>query len=362
MRDLLVGSLVSSGFAILVTFVSNNLAARFAHRAETIQQQFAILQGQPYPIDGVPVYFGAFQNRVFFPLLLQSFATLGGGNAAWIGASYLLLMLASAFGAFLAFFCLLRAQTEASPKLAAAGLGLLAYELVFTFNQGWEHPSDFPDVGLTSLLLWAAVAHRRLSLLLLTMLASLNRESSLFAGVLWCSLYAFRPRIALQPRELAFGAAVSGLGWLVVTSARWYFGGLQAVSDGNLRDIPVVLTKLAHDFNDLFHLTPSSWPILLLGMVLLPLVWLWGNRREVRERDWRLLGASAAIFAVSLVFGQISELRDFLTNIVVVSFVVVAVEARAARSTSNAGLNGHSSGSIAVLERYDHRIGRRPVS
>jgi hypothetical protein len=345
-RDLLVGAQLSGALAIFLCFISNNLNPRFQHRAETIQQQLAILQGQPYAFDGVPTYYGAFQNRVLFPLALRGAVSLGPlDSARAIGPTYLVLVLATAFGALLVFWYLLRKQAGASPKLAAAGLGLLAYECVFTFNQGWEHPSDFPDVAFTALLLWAALSHRRLSLLALTLVAGLNRESAVFAGVLWCCLYAWTAPARLRARELAFGAAVSGIGFLFVVGVRWYLGGARAVSDGNFSEIPVALTKIANDLSVALHPTPASWPILLLAMLALPGVWLWWNRAQIDERHGQLLVASGVIFLISVVFGQLSELRDFLTTIVIVAYVAVAVEARVQGRRS--GLAGAYAGYVA---------------
>jgi len=92
--------------------------------------------------------------------------------------------------------------------VAAVGLGLLAYELVFTFAQGWEHPTDFPDVALTGLWLWAAMAGRRWGLLAVALGAAFNRESAAFAGVLWLVLYGFTVRWTARLSELAFGILI----------------------------------------------------------------------------------------------------------------------------------------------------------
>src|SRR5882762_4640349 len=59
-RELMMAATLSGAFALLVGFVSTNLSPRFAHRAEIIQQQFAILAGGPYPIDGVLTEVGAY--------------------------------------------------------------------------------------------------------------------------------------------------------------------------------------------------------------------------------------------------------------------------------------------------------------
>jgi hypothetical protein len=68
--------------------------------------------------------------------------------------------------------------------LLAIGLGLLAYELIFTFEMmGGDHPEDDLDLPLTGLLLWSALAKNRLACLVLICVMAWNRETPLFAGV-----------------------------------------------------------------------------------------------------------------------------------------------------------------------------------
>jgi hypothetical protein len=324
--ELLIAVTVSAAFAMLVGFVSTNLDPRFAHRPEVIQQQFAILAGGPYPIDGVFSEVGAYQNRVLFPLALAFLAGLGFGA---VGAWYLVLRLTTAFGAFLAVWYLLRRQGGASPRLAAVGIGLLAYELVFTFSQGWEHPTDFPDVALTSLWVWAALTRRRWTVLVVALVAAVNRESAAFAGVLWLVLYGFDACWKPRPRELAFAGLLSGASYATVLGARWLFGGAAILRQNtNVADVLDTLPRLTGEVTAFAaHPTPWSWPLLMLAMLVLPAMWIWINRSGVRRRERRVLLGSTIIALLSLPFSSLDEPRDFMTSIVLTVFVAVAADA-----------------------------------
>jgi hypothetical protein len=49
-----------------------NAGGRLEHRGETIALQQAILRGEPGTLDGRPIYFPQFQNRILFPIVLAS--------------------------------------------------------------------------------------------------------------------------------------------------------------------------------------------------------------------------------------------------------------------------------------------------
>jgi hypothetical protein len=323
------GVVLSWSLAVFVCYVSNNLHPRFEHRAETIAQQFAILAGESYPINGVQTYFSVFQNRVVFPLALA--ATTGltqrvgfGGVGQW----YLLLRLTAAFVAFLVFWYVLRRVARAGPVTAAAGSGLLAYELVFAFNHGWEVTNDFPDVAFTTLMLWATIAHRRWSLLLIAVLASFNRESSIFAGLFWLFLYGFGPRRTPRVLEIAFSVFLAAVSYAVVLGARWWFGGPKAFSAINLEYGGGSLGRLVEAVEEFLKSpSPSSWPVLLLAAIALPGLWVFRNRHWLEDGQRRLLLLAGALFPLSVVFGTPSEVRIYTTPIVVLVYVATAGEA-----------------------------------
>lgn len=324
--ELMMVATVTTSLALLTVFVSVNLAGRFDHRAEIIQQQFAILAGGPYPINGTPNDVGAYQNRVMFPLALQVGVELGVGS---VGEWYLLLRLATACLAFSVLWLLLRQVAHAQPRLAIIGLGLLSYELIFTFSQGWEHPTDFPDVAVTCLWVWSTLTRQSRTTLALCVLAAFNRESAAFAGVLWIAVNGFSSAGKIQRRQIGFGVLLSAASYVAVLAIRWIFGGPNAVvNNTNVSDLLGTLPRFVETSRAfLTHPTPWSWPVLLVAMAVIPLGWIWTNRAWLRSRETRMLVAAAAIAILSLPFSSLDEPRDFMTSVVLVLFVAVAAEA-----------------------------------
>jgi hypothetical protein len=180
-RRLLLGLILSLCFAVFTSFVSNNLQSRSQNRDDSIQKEFSILAGKPFLLGGWPVYFPEFQNRVLFAAALSALNALG---VASLEQCYVFLRLCTSVLAFFMLWQLLTRSTGADDRTAAMGLGALAYVLVFEFNHGWEHPTDFQDVIFTLGFLWASLHRRWVSLILITFVACFSRESAVFAGLI----------------------------------------------------------------------------------------------------------------------------------------------------------------------------------
>lgn len=319
-RDVLViGVLLAVAFTFLTTFVSNNLHPRFEHRAETVAQQFAILHGEPYVLGGVTVYFPEFQNRVLFPLMLAAAVSPGRGSPTQV---YVILRFLTAVVAFLAFWFVLIQVGKIPLRTAAVGVGMLGYVMIFTFDHGWEHPTDFLDILFFSLFLWACVGKHRVLAILLAMGASANRESSPFIGLMWLMLYGIASNRKIDVREAAFGIGLGVLAYATVLSLRYLFGGVAALQPQTVSLF--LIPSFVHDF--IANPTLSSWVPLLLAMVLPLALWIWANWQWFKFPERRLLWAGIGIALVAPIFGIIMELRFFIPAAVVLIFAVCCAE------------------------------------
>jgi len=295
---------------------------------ETVEQQLLILKGKPYQLNGELRYITAFQNRILFPSVLLILTNI---KILSVREWYLILRLFTACLSFFVFFNLLIYVAKSNCKLAAVGIGLFAYELILTFNQGWEHPTDFLDAMFISLFLWMASQRRRLLLFLFAILASTNRESSAFAGVIWFFLYGITKGLKLRLKETLYAVLLSISSYAFIIIIRYTLGGENVESQqmiigwtGLIRNIKRFLERP----------TPSSWPILFLAMFLPLFLWIYSNRNFLLSTHIRLLISSFAICCISLVFGSISELRILIPSIVIMVFVAVAAEANVENSRS----------------------------
>lgn len=325
-RSAAIGLLLSFCFAMGNCFVSNSLHPRFQNRQETIAQQFSILEGELCTKPGPPKYFFEFQNRILFAAVLKvatRFSILS------VGQWYLLLRILSAVLAYFAFWWVLTQVVGVSGLLAAAGQLLLSFSMIFTFNHGWEHPTDFIDLLFFSLFVGAALKKQRVLLAVLMLLASCNRESTVLGGVLWLGLYGVSP--AKQWRnwkwngvEILYGLAVSILSYAAVMAWRvglcGKFKASQALALRYL--IPSMVDSLA-------SLNPYAWPIIGTVMFLPAVLWLAANRRFFDDTTRGLLWASFGTALATMVFGLALELRVFIPAVTILTIAAVRAQDRA---------------------------------
>jgi hypothetical protein len=314
-----IGFILSICFSILVCFVSTSLHPRFIHHKETVQAQIDILKGKYIVIDGEIRELPWHQNRILFPLMLKYISKL---PALSVSQWYLFLRFCTAILAFFTFWFLLIKIGLAHVKIAAMGMGYLAYALIFSFNHGWEHTSDFFDIFFITLFLWTALRRYRLLLVLTTIFASLNRESAMFSGVLWFFLYCNRGK-GLKSRlmETLFALFLTISSYCTIMILRYSLGKVTFAESQifTLALLPSVIKA------GLAHFSFSSWIALIVAMFLPLILWILGNYKSILSQHIHLLMAAIAITLISNVFGLANELRIFLPTMVILIFVAVNI-------------------------------------
>lgn len=321
LKIFLIAAALALSCAIFVCFVSNNLWSRFEHRQDVINEQFAILKGEPWLLGGDVYYWPTFQNRVLFAYGLKFFSGLG---ILPVSKWYLLLRLFTAFIAFIIFFFTAVKAGGSRLKTASAGMLFLAYQLVLSFNHGYEHPPDFLDVAFICLFLWSSLRARPILLLAFALLASLNRESSVFAGVIWFFANGVDEKLKPRPLSMLYGVLVSIASYAAVVMIRLALGGDKIVSLGG---VAAGLPHLIARFKEfLYNPTNSSWPVLLAAMLVPLVLWIWSNRRSLTGLDIRLLMASMVIIIMTLPWARMNELRTFLPAMTVAVYVATVGE------------------------------------
>jgi hypothetical protein len=292
-----------------------------------VYNQYAILKGLPTHIDGQEKVLPQFQSRVLFPILLKS---LTETHLMSDSQSFIFLRLTTAFIAYLIFLLVCIHVEEMPVKTAGLGAGVLAYALVFTFNHGWENPTDFLDVAFFSTFIGLALLRRRTMFLLAVLLATLNHQTAAFAGVVWFCLWGLDERELLKPkwREVAFSGALVVGSYSVSTAVKFLFGGSGQTVGYEINGW-MTIPEFA---NFLRHPTPYGWPVLLVAMVLPVILWLWSNRAFVQGDVRQLVWASLCIVVLSSPIAYWTELRSvFLAPVVIAIFAATAAEARLQR-------------------------------
>jgi hypothetical protein len=309
---------------ISAVYVSASSHGRGARWDQTAAQQMAILRGQDSVIDGYRFYSPALQNRILFPGCLWALGHLDRLRPVqWYGG----LRTASAIAAFFVFWRVSIRIASRDPRVVAVGSLALFFSLLFTFNHPAEHPTDFPDLMFMLLIIRFCAEGRLAPVVALAALAALNRESAVFAGVIWAVCQGFGQSGRPRWRALVIGAVVSLQSYAVALGARYLFGGHRAIGPDtqHFTGPLALLTQIGFVIDD-----PSlfSWPILVVLMMSPWAIWIWMNRDCLDRGSWLLLVCAAVVTGVTLLFGLILELRVLIPPLAVIAIVAVQLEER----------------------------------
>jgi len=310
--------LLSAALALVTTTVSMNIGGRREHRDETVSLQQAILRGEPGTLDGRPIYFPQFQNRILFPIALAATVRLTGFEP---GRAYLVLRILSTW---FAFWLVVQAaeRLSGSPERATQTAELLALALILTFNHPWEHPTDVLDMAVFAVAMPWTLERRYGRLMVLAILASTNRESSVFLSLLWAAVEWRRTGWSRRLLIETIGLGLVALA--TVMSLRWGMAGMRAVAGP---DMPIGYTiALLRTF--LRHPSPHDWPMLLLALLILCATAVW--HRPVSREQAAILAAGVLMAFLSAMGGAAEELRIYIPTI------TVAIMAGAVQKTQTA--------------------------
>lgn len=313
--------MLSVFLALAVCWVSGNLNGRFQHREEVVSQQLAILQGKPMYFDGGPGDLPEFHNRILMPSLIVASTRTGVGSAQqW----FIVWRFVSAGIMFMVF---LRLTQFASFEWQTIGVALLALVLVLSFGHPWEHPTDFPDVAFTAGFCALALANRHWALFFLALAAATNRESAAFAGVIWAFVHGRSAGRGFNWKEIVRGMLISVVTYAEVLLLRQLFGvpGSKQSQLLGIVHLPAVVAGF------LQRPTPYAGPILLAAILAPIALLLMRCRASLQPAEHGLLAASCAVFGVSLVFGNLAELRVFLPVFTIHLYVITLAGSRSAR-------------------------------
>jgi hypothetical protein len=304
----------------LLAHVSMNLNPRFLNLPDSVGSQQAIRDRTPATFSGRTDDIGNWRNRVLLPYAIDGFAHLTGSS---YGRAYIVARWATATLALAAQLLLLRRALGLALMPALGGVTFFAVTLVPTFLHIYEIPSDFLDAGFFSVLTVLALARARVGFALVLAVALLNRESAIFAVVVWFALHCARGRAFWIEATLCVAVGVAGTAlvtWLRV------FNASHAGATGVQTYEPAMFWQVnARVLREWLHAPHFGHPYFflagfftLLALVVLP-VWT-GLPGFIR----RLALASAAIFALSAVSNNLNELRIFIPSLILANVLILA--------------------------------------
>ena len=275
--------------------------------------QQAILRAEPGTLDGRPIYFPQFQNRVLFPIALAATVRATALDPIRV---YVVLRILSAW---LAFWIVFQVAYRLSGSLERAThtAVLLGLAMILTFNHPWEHPTDMLDMAVFALAVVWTIEARYGWMIALAIVASANRESSVFLSLLWMAVQGARRG---PSRRLLFEAMVLGIvATATVMGLRWGLGGTRALAGP---DMPIGYSIRALRVF-VRHPSPDAWPLALIGLFVLCAAAFWD--RPVTRVQAGVVIAAILMAGLSAIGGAAEELRLYIPAI------TTAITASAAR-------------------------------
>ncbi|SDS63840.1 hypothetical protein [Opitutus sp. GAS368] len=304
------------GGAVLAHF-SMATHPRFLHLPWSVDSQNAILERRVFVFEGVPVEFPSWRNRVLVPLAMRAITAVTPASSS---QAYLLVRWASACAALAAFTWLVRTATRAGWWLSGGAALVFALSLFPTFLHLYEVPSDFLDAAFFSLLLGCLLQRRRLVFAGCLLLALLNRESAIFALIAWWAVHAWPFARRNFLRESAFCLTLGVAGTALVMGVRQANAMVAAPGSSGLQPFePAMLFGMHWNMVVEFLRHPNyANPLFFLGAYLafvgLVAAASWSRLpAELRRLGWTAL----ALYVVSVLYGNIDELRINIPALVV---------------------------------------------
>jgi hypothetical protein len=289
------------------------MACRFSYgmRAETVHEMIS----ESYAtLGGEGACTPEFKSRILFPAALKLARLLAPKSVddvdLWKG-----LRLLTALAAFGCCFACIKALTESSTRAIVACM-FLEYTYLWTVTtHQWEHPTDFLDIAFTSIFALLAIRERYGWLLAVTLLASLNRESAAFSGLIVIGLAIAQHGISrAAARKGLIGVACIALAYGTVTVIRLY-----SLDATQIQQQVGLLTTLEHWRRALLPFGAGTAFLAIICPYLIAFRNLSGT--ESSNRRGLLLGCLGCL-GVTLVFGIVFELRVLLPCFVLLIFAL----------------------------------------
>ncbi len=349
--------------AIAILFVLILCGAVLAHVSLTMHPRFLTMGdsigSQKAIYDRSPAYFGGqldefdmrdWRNRVMLPYLMEGFSHFSGME---FGRTYVFFRWVTATLAVAAFMGLSMRTLALDAMSAVATAALFALSLIPTFTHIYEIPSDFLDAAFFCALTAAALARNRLAFSCLLLIGLLNRESAVFATLVWFSLHAFGHGPRNFWRESAWCGLCGIVSTAIVVSLRvansvhgasgahptFWSENIRLLGQGSGASEPASFWSANISLLRDFIARPRfGHPYFFLGGYLAFMAFLlaseWGS---IGWRARRLVLAAAAIFVVSSISHNLDELRIFIPSLVLSMLVVFSIAWRREVGGSQSG-------------------------
>jgi hypothetical protein len=310
MNGFVKGSMIVLALSVILVFVSHSIT--FSHLEETIFNQYAIVRGESFIIDGNRIIIEPFYNRIMFPAVFVLFTRIVHG---WSDVQAFLLLRFCSFMICLSliYVAALRRCDGSVDRDAVMPLGAISLSMIPTFAHGWVHTSDILDLTLCLFMFLYLAEERYVAAFLVACLTAVNRETGAFAAVAYVCLTFGRQK----PNLIAVRAVLIGfIPYLGAILVRKLVLGNQLA----LASTGQWYTGLSYNFGlwveAIRRPSPVGWPMLLLAMMVFPWL-LFLSAKSTREYRIRVGVAFFTIFIITAAVGINAEVRTFIPCVAV---------------------------------------------
>jgi hypothetical protein len=322
----LQGVILSFLCALLVFYVSENLSLRQRDKERSIEMQEAIYAGRAfYYAPDNPVYTAQLYNRQMFPTSLHMLERHAGVKRE---TAFFLLNLGFEVLCFTGLYVLVTGVFRGAFRTVLTAQALLALGFLATFTYGYKHSTEHLDAFFFIVLSGLALARWRASFLAVVILASCNRESAVFAGVLWFFLWK-----KSGMREVLFSVCVCLAAIAAVVGMRYASAGNILGKDSFA--LPFVYQQLwfgsiPEKFFSLWENIryPFSWIYMVAAMFVPGMLWAWSLRGRFDSMERSLIQANLCLFGLTCALGMVDEPRIFVPSLALLLVTAARAESR----------------------------------
>lgn len=302
--EIIKGLFLITALSTVLVWISHSIT--FTHIGESIFNQYATMQGEPFIFDGKPLVIHPFYNRILFPaIFVVATSVLRGLTDIQI---FIVLRFLSFVLCLSAIYLAAYRRSSSSNQSAMTVCLAIALGMIPAFNHGWVHTSDIFDLTICLFMFMYIAEGKFKAAFLVACLTAINRETGAFGAIAYICLAAGTQKWRL----IGLRAALIGL--------IPYFGAI-AVRKIVLGDqLPLLATgqwyiglsyNLELFIDALKRPSPIGWLMLLIAMMVFPWLLLL-EKKTAKAFKYRVAVAFLAIFGISMAVGISSEVRTFI--------------------------------------------------
>lgn len=291
-------------------FASASLVAYFSHivtfenAAQSAINQRAILLGEPFHFGEENKIIEPFYNRILFPYILELFDYIIPSQSGL--RAFLLARSLTIFGCFLivARAVSLRVTHDQQTLFLYA----FTFSLLATLNHPFVHPTDIFDLTFCFFMFLYIHERQFYKALFIALLTSFNRETGAFGAILYLCVSIGKDFL---PVLLVRVASLATLPYITAILVRRIY----IHTDNTFAQTGQWVTGFRGNWNNFVNSvqtpSPNAWPLLLFIMLIPPALLLF-RQKQTLSTNLRIVSAFLAVFAITNIFGSVSEVRIFL--------------------------------------------------